>query len=378
MRHLRHVLLCYLCLGMFIFHSCEEEAEQPDSHQDNSLIIDYLSDLGLNIDELEVDEESITIDEDARMDRDFILSAAKGDLPQEETQENLDQAETRQRGVLSNEYYHSINIYYTDVDYYIAPSVASDLGNVWVRAIEDAANKWNAVSNCKIRLNKSSSSGAEIYIGSDNDTRLPSDMRNLSSSTLGKGDFPHYNRVGKYISFNANTRGYTWGQALELAMHEIGHNLGLHHTNRSSGSHIGSTISHDGRSVMNQSDPDLNINLTANDKTAIRAFYPESLDQPKVIIMTDHNASPGSLLLIMESKNYTEKPYYRVRIKRYALGGYQVGFKDFDYKPYNSKGWQQIWWHGFNAGDSYYFSVQGLNFRKDVKSQESPKYRVDF
>ncbi|WP_010182254.1 zinc metalloprotease [Aquimarina agarilytica] len=133
-----------------------------------------------------------------------------------------------------------------------------DMDNSWIDASNEAVKRWNAQLEdiTLITVTDRDSADMEILYDSletdDRYTFLP-----LSTRTFGRvegfptSDGKSGSKAWLNPDFNACFGGVTQSLRIANVQHEIGHNLGFHHTNRGFGFHIEGTPTSDPRSVMN-------------------------------------------------------------------------------------------------------------------------------
>lgn len=177
-------------------------------------------------------------------------------------------SETRQRQ-------HPNSVTISNIRIYLNPSMNSS----WRQASIDAISRWNSL-NASLNLTTTTSlANAHIeilYDTSDPDLSLDPNM-------FGLGDWPSTSGLpGDKIWINPDfNSSYYCGKSITQAMrisnvqHELGHNLGLTHTNQSSfGSLIPGTPSNDSQSVMNGGAACTIDNFSSNDVKAIKYLFP--------------------------------------------------------------------------------------------------------
>jgi dual-action HEIGH metallo-peptidase len=154
------------------------------------------------------------------------------------------------------------NTYNTNIRFYIEPSVPA----AWRTAVQGAVNNWNAVNGTRLGMSIITSASG-VY------TRVF--MGNEAANWVARAYLPGSNqRPGTSIEINANFNNMAASQKLFAITHEMGHTIGLLHTNQTQGIFIPGTPSTDANSVMNSFV--LNWNgFTAGDVTATQILYPQ-------------------------------------------------------------------------------------------------------
>ncbi|TSE09022.1 M57 family metalloprotease [Aquimarina algiphila] len=177
---------------------------------------------------------------------------------------------------------HPQSVTISNVRVYINPGMDANWRNASVQAI----NRWNSV-NSKLKLSvTTSSSNSHIQIMYD--SQDPS--INLASNVFGRGTFPTGNGLpgrGIWVNPDFNSPGLcgnaiTQNMRIANVQHEIGHNVGITHTNQSFGSLIPGTPNLDALSVMNGGKACTINNFSNGDKTAIRYLFPNTPTPPVV------------------------------------------------------------------------------------------------
>ncbi|MBZ0236049.1 MAG: hypothetical protein K8M05_27220 [Deltaproteobacteria bacterium] len=146
----------------------------------------------------------------------------------------------------------------------------------WRGAVQGAIAVWNAVPYNLVRL--------EYVTSGTPDIMFRSDLGGLPDQQAADATFPSNGEPGGDVAVNLDFDGdapLTDGQKLFLAVHEIGHCIGLRHTNwsplgESGAVHISGTPSSDSASVMNGGTAGFEFaGLSSYDALAIRLIYPE-------------------------------------------------------------------------------------------------------
>ncbi|CAL2108469.1 hypothetical protein T190115A13A_80044 [Tenacibaculum sp. 190524A02b] len=149
----------------------------------------------------------------------------------------------------------------------------------WEDAIFKAVKEWNKVPNTSLRFKQVfNSKAADVVVLSDRGT-LPKDA---FAAALA----PQSGRAGKHILVNTKYTNSTGkpvneSQRVYNMVHELGHAIGLKHTNwkelrEPAAIHIQGTASVDSKSVMNGGTPELEWKgFSEYDMKAVQILYPE-------------------------------------------------------------------------------------------------------
>ncbi|KAA1245441.1 M57 family metalloprotease [Aquimarina sp. RZ0] len=170
---------------------------------------------------------------------------------------------------------HQNLVIISNINIYINPGMNSDWQSASIQAIE----RWNAINsglNLKITY---SITNAHIEIMYD----LQDPSVSLSSSSFGLGSWPTINGLpGKRIwvnpDFNSNSncnKSITQNMRISNVQHELGHNLGITHTNSSFGTLIPGTPNTDSQSVMIGGNPCIIDNFSLGDIKAVTYLFPQ-------------------------------------------------------------------------------------------------------
>lgn len=171
-----------------------------------------------------------------------------------------------------------------DINVYIDPSMSTS----WISASEQALARWNNIENICLHFNiVESTSLADIHISYET---------NLSPNTLATASWPspleenpNQYKPGQTIEINPDANypdHFNQNMKIALIMHEIGHTIGLAHTNDSNFELIPGTPSSDPDSLMNTAQDDTLegssslIDFSTDDIIAIKTLFQCSNPNP--------------------------------------------------------------------------------------------------
>jgi len=254
----------------------------------------------------------------------------------------------------------------TNIPYFIWPNTDADCGAAWSAEIRKAANAYNNLYNCRINfVEKSYPSTNGIVIACDNSAYAGSlNVNPGSTATAVVGGRAHDNRkVGRYILINdAKPRSSNKTGAI---IHELGHNLGLRHTNSSDGWHV---IGTGGTNTSSIYKSNITTNsFSASDIKTLRMIWPESLWQPQKIYVGGSLVTSGTCYINMKFKNpsNTYRPYARV-VAAHRVNG-KWDFRTWTDQPNSRAEYQIYWFKGYQPGNHQVW-VAGASHYNEVYS----------
>lgn len=378
----------FLFFLSLIIVSCDQDEFSKDQEStdvlnfNNKQVLDYIVSLGFDIGEVNIKGDQVIFDDHITWSKSQILSFLTGEFILDNSVEcfdengcddgeNLaieDEVEDRQRSYYNEKKRGNIisktNV--KKVKYFIESSVLQDCGYDWIVATKDAATAWTNVSYSRVKITRTyDRSNANIIIQSDRNNPVD------ENSIIAVANLSVGGRAGRNIWINKNYDNYS--KKKQTMMHEFGHTLGIGHTNEyDKGFHLHGTSGSDNNSIFN-SHIGSNSYFTTNDKRAIRLLFPSNLDTPINFVTT--KTAAGNVRVQYNNQNKTAKPYYWIRVMKYNSYGILVGYKDYR-STSSSTGFDRINWKGHSPGQKYYFSIRGMNFRKDIKSNATAKRSV--
>ncbi|WP_109302186.1 M57 family metalloprotease [Aquimarina sp. AU474] len=248
--------LFFISLFIVVPISCsEDDLFETENVQHDDSVLKTISDWGFSKDDIEDKGDYYVVDGDI-----VFYKNKKYLSPSNEN--------TKQRR-------HPNSVTINTVNVFINPGMNTD----WRNASRDAINRWNAVSNSPLRLNITSSQ-ASAHIQIMYDSQDPNVA--LAGNVFGMGEFPSANGlpgVGIWVNpdFNSNlycNKSITQNMRISNVQHELGHNLGITHTNQTFGDLIPGTSTTDNSSVMNGGQACTINNFSSGDITAIEYLFP--------------------------------------------------------------------------------------------------------
>jgi hypothetical protein len=137
---------------------------------------------------------------------------------------------------------------------------------LWMVALDSAIASWNRTA-CMVKMKRVSvRTGATTVVTTNY----------AVSSTIASAAYPdYYGNPGNKVTINTYQNSQTAAKKRFAITHELGHAIGLAHTNSTAGYRIEGTPTKDANSVMNATVLSW-TNFTAGDLLAVRTLYPAS------------------------------------------------------------------------------------------------------
>lgn len=150
--------------------------------------------------------------------------------------------------------------------------------SAWVEYFEASVRNWNAL-NSKVHLEIVSTT-PDITVYSDSWSGLPSSHKNLPANWCGLASWPGSGLPGNMISINMDQVDLIDAPTrIRNLTHEIGHALGMSHTNETGGTLIPGTPTTDRRSLMNGGQCNYGAQKFSEwDRLAVHILYPNRTD----------------------------------------------------------------------------------------------------
>ncbi|HLM68195.1 MAG TPA: M57 family metalloprotease [Longimicrobium sp.] len=212
----------------------------------------------------------------------------------------------------------------------------------WGAATRAAMNNWSAVSNTYIRYVEGGPADVTV-----------SWVNSLPNCGVARGSWPANGAPGTTVEINRTFSGsYVYGQQVWIMTHELGHNIGMAHTDQSFGTLVPGTPTSDGGSVMNSGNtyggcppaaPSWS-GFSSNDQKAARYLYP--LPAPSGLT----SVNSGGNVLVSWSGLAGAQYYEARRIDRRVYSNPYEGWEQvYDYPG----GWWSVYGTSFDSGTPY-------------------------
>ncbi len=317
--------LIFFILFILLLNSCKkEEANSNLTQEIDPKITEFLSCVGFDVSDIKHDGEYMVVEKDHV----FKISAIEQAMTASLNQSNENEVVSRQKATAPTS---MVNIGNTiNIPLFISPGLAAFNGN-----ITTALTNWTNINQCRVSFTVVGAQTATgINIFEDTNTLLPLCMRDLTN-LAGLAAFPTNGMPGNFISIDVpSVTAIVANRRVHLFMHEIGHCLGLRHTNVTgepqSGttcigtqfflSHIEGTPQVDANSIMM---PVVPIGTTATWTTAdlntMRFCYPDTYITPNILSYSIANVGiPNSRRITFNVSSSTggNVPYFQ-RLSRF-------------------------------------------------------------
>ncbi|MGG5901521.1 M57 family metalloprotease, partial [Sphingobacterium daejeonense] len=263
--------LCAIAILLLLFYSCQKEMLVDQEKENIENQIKEIIKLGFKRENIVELKESFLVEGCY-----YFPKESKTEI-ENQPNENPKKGQFRTTNIISS----SVKT----VKIYMDSSIPTTVEDNWRTALNTAISAYNNIANINIRLSLTT-------LSSDANITIKSDANALPDTTLADAQLPAKDFLsGKYIPGKVlrinldfrNNRPLSEGNKIYILMHELGHCLGLKHTNylsennQSGGVFIPQTPQNDLSSVMysgfwGQSFP--TQSFTPGDLTALRYLFP--------------------------------------------------------------------------------------------------------
>lgn len=365
---------------VFLAMACNSELhDEINIDTERQEILDYLESLDYVIDSVTFKDDMVFYETDMGWEREHLLKRSRGEfemMPVDNPEPlDLTMAVDRQRALLESNMAGALTRQNAaNISYFIRAHVAIFLGPGWTSAINNAADEWNELSNCRITYNRVfSENEADIIITTDNDNdpNIPTGLQDIPIGAVAATAMPSNGQAFGFIVINDFWYWYT--KQKTAIMHEMGHAVGFMHTGTNEGQQVFGTPVNQSNSVMNTTLAQSSSTLRSGDIRMARLYYPNSLPRPTCASVFRQSA--GRLRVTYHNPDLINTPYYWVRITKYNLKGALLDDLYVRSTPSNNTGEDTILWDGHGSGQ-YLFAVRAFNFKRDVWSSRTNQMLV--
>ncbi len=247
---MKNYVLMFSFLLLFIQCSKETTVDElaDDSHDKvEQAVINILNKIGFNTTDTEVikDNDQYLVEGDIMISKEYLEIAS------------MAHKQRRTRMIISCNNLQVITI-------------KSDLEGIFDTALTNAVTEWNTALDGLISFRLINNNNADIRVQNSDGTE--------NGNFIGRAKAPLNGRPGNMIVIRPNSR--IGGNVIstrkwkDIMMHEIGHTIGLAHTNDTNRELIAGTPRNDGNSLMNSGDGTGNLrSLSSNDILAVNTLY---------------------------------------------------------------------------------------------------------
>lgn len=256
-----------LLITLLIVNGCgdnplDETSGPQSTNRNEESVLNYITELGFEDSDIQDMGECYLVEGDIRFSKSMVFA---------ESEVDSGQARTKQRGygsyvVQSNLSSGKVRVY---IDLHTSQSGEPAMGYFEDEAVAALA-MWNSVPNAWLKFERTTTA-------SQSHITIKSQFNPLG---CGSADFPANGLPGRTVSIFTNKTEFlqgTYAEKVAGIAHELGHAIGIMHTNSTDGHHIPGTPSTDNASLMNSSICFTNprpTTLSSHDKHAFYSLYP--------------------------------------------------------------------------------------------------------
>ncbi len=279
-------VLVVLMIPLFLFQNCSEDNPEnvleENTIQENSKLLENLKQWGFKEKDINDVGNYYVVQGDMAFDKNKEYSSLD-DI------DILKEAKSKTSTSKQRETPFSVTI--NNINVFLNPNMNAN----WTNASRDAINRWNAVNSGLNLIEVFSAANAHIQIMYD----IHDPDTELSDNTFGLALLPTTNGLPGTRTWINNDFVFsvpgspcpdkiiTQNDRIANVQHELGHNLGLAHTNDNSFNLIPGTPNTDPGSVMNGNSACTISDFSNNDEIAIEYLYPlPTISGPSIVCGT--------------------------------------------------------------------------------------------
>lgn len=218
-----------LLIGVALMGACSDGAGPTEAVKSSDPLIERIVEMGFRRDQIVDAGDHFVVEGDIRFDKKALAAAPR-------------QAPARPGGPLRQRVVSTVAGPGRTIRVNLAAVQAENVS--WANATRAALANWSGIAGANITVVEGTP--ADITVSFANDASFG------SACTAAQGSFPLSGNPGTIIRINRlYAASYTAAQQVWIMTHELGHNLGLAHTNTSDGTQVFGTPTSDAGSVMN-------------------------------------------------------------------------------------------------------------------------------
>ncbi|HWK07383.1 MAG TPA: M57 family metalloprotease [Puia sp.] len=239
---MRNSCLCLLAMLTFAY-SCQKKIDQPQTNLSannvNKGILAWFKSAGFDTKGIGVTPDNYVLEGDMLIDKKTVQAAmnSKNGASGSSTNNPVNKITPDQYGInaaASSDGTGIISWVNTqNIPYYIDPSVTGlTNGADWANAIVTATQNWTNIPNCAVSfVQVNAAASAQIVFYSAASANVPGGATALGASTYAASRFPQNGFIGSYVIINPTGPASSATGKVSIMQHEIGHTLGMRHSN---------------------------------------------------------------------------------------------------------------------------------------------------